>query len=69
MKKYIAGTVAHWNEDYKLFYVHVGLNDRNKTLVCTAWGSSEAKALRQARTLAEVYNSLPEQYSLTAIKN
>jgi len=52
MEKYIISEEVFFDEDNQLYYRYIGINDKNKTLVATAWGRTEKEANERAVTIA-----------------
>jgi hypothetical protein len=53
---YLSGQEAWYDEDQKLWFSYVGVDDRNKTLAFSAWGRSAEEAKIRASWLMELLN-------------
>lgn len=60
-KKYIVANEAFYDDEKCIFGVYIGLSDKDKTLICTAWGNSEYQSKERARRLGDLLNSLHDQ--------
>lgn len=50
--KYVIGEEVFFDEDNQLYYRYIGIDDKNKTLVATAWGKTEEEADERAIIIA-----------------
>ncbi len=54
---YEVSPITVLDEDKELFETHIGLDNKEKTLVLSVWGSSEGQSREAAINLAEILNS------------
>jgi len=59
-KKFISGDHAFFDDERELYYVHVGLDDKDRTLYAAIYGQTEVKAIERADVIAIALNQFFE---------
>lgn len=69
MDIFISGGEAFYDDEKMLYYCYIGINDSNKSLQYTAYGTTEKEAIDRAASLAYILNSLDKQKDVLAKMN
>ena len=57
MEKYLIDPIIRHDSDRMLYSVYIGLQNAEKTLICTVWGNSEEQARNRANALKKLLES------------
>lgn len=53
-KEIIISKETFYDEDKELYYKYIGLSDRDRTLIATAWGKTKGEATRNAELISKI---------------